>query len=178
MVYHGSQNPNIEILEPKVSSHGKAYVYGSVNKAVALLFLARWNDYIFRVGYDEDQLYLVENFQGAFQEIFKDVKGYLYEVEPSTFCQKKELWRGEVVSDKPVKIISKEVIEDISSVLESLDELKIYYYPERPSFYPMDDQDLIDRAVMNIRKFGEVQKERFLSYHHHLKERLEKDLLS
>lgn len=175
-VYHGSQNPNIEILEPKVSSHGKAYVYGSVNEAVALLFLARWNDYIFRMGYDEEQLYLVENFHGAFQEVFKDVKGYLYEVEGENFSQRKELWRGEVVSEKPVKVLSRRAIQDISSVLKELKELKIYYYPDRPSFYPEDDQDLIDRAVMNIKKFGAIQKERFLSYHHHLKERLEKAL--
>jgi len=174
-VYHGSNKKGLSILEPKVSSHEKPYVYGSVNPSVALLFLARWNDYIFRVGYDKEQLYIVENFEGALKLIFHKVSGYLYELEPDTFSQKKELWHGEVVSSVVVNVLKEKYISNIYDEIVQLDRfgnLKVYNYPLRPDFYPKDDQDLIDRLLHNIKQIGMNEVSEFLKHHEHLSDRV------
>ncbi|KYH34756.1 hypothetical protein CLTEP_12210 [Clostridium tepidiprofundi DSM 19306] len=69
IVYHGSNINGLQIIEPKVSSHGKSYVYATTNKVIATLFLARWNDYIFRVGHFNGRLHIVENYPEALKEI-------------------------------------------------------------------------------------------------------------
>lgn len=178
-VYHGSNQANLKILEPKVSSHAKEYVYGSENPSVALLFLTRWNDYIFRVGYEENQLYIVENYEGALKEVFFKTSGYLYDLEPNTFTYKKELWRAEVVSEVPVKVLNEKRIGNIYDEIVNLGkagDIKVYQYPQRPGFYPNDDQDLIDRVLLNISRFGITHRDDFYKYHFHLKGRVEQAL--
>lgn len=174
-IYHGSCKRGLSILEPKVSSHEKPYVYGTVNPSVALLFLARWNDYVFRVGYDKKQLYIVENFEGALKLMFHRVSGYLYELEPDTFVKKKELWHGEVVSSVAVNVLKDKYISNIFDEIVHLDRLgniKVYNYPLRPDFYPKDDQDLIDRLLLNIKRFGKNEVSEFLKYHERLRDRV------
>ena len=174
-IYHGSNKGGLKKLSPKVSSHDKAFVYGSINPSVALLFLARWNDYIFRVGYDGDQLYIVENYEGALKSIFYNVSGYLYELEPQTFIHKKELWRGEVVSSFSVDVLKETKISNIYKEIVNLDkfgDIKVYNYPLRPKMYPDNDQDLIDRLLLNVKRIDESEIEKFLTYHPHLEERV------
>ena len=38
MLYHVSSTQNIKVLEPRVSTHGKAYVYAIENLVTGLLF--------------------------------------------------------------------------------------------------------------------------------------------
>jgi len=174
-IYHGSNTGGLKKLSPKVSSHDKPYVYGSINPSVALLFLARWNDYIFRVGYDEDQLFIVENYEGALKSVFHNVSGYLYELEPQTFIQKKELWRGEVVSSFSVDVLKETKIQNIYKEivnLDKFDDIKVYNYPLRPKMYPANDQDLINRLLLNIKRNDSCEVDKFLSYHPKLEDRV------
>lgn len=159
-----------------MSHHGKCYVYGARNPVVSTLFIVPWNDYIFRVGYDMDQLYIVENYEGAFQQIFANQKGCLYGLDSRTFQKNNKLWHGELVSEYQARVLDVVEYDNILNVL--LDyvqkgQLCMYDYPNRPSFYPNDDDDLLIKAVKNIERFGECEKEKFLSAHPHLFRRLD-----
>lgn len=47
MLYHVSHTPGIAILEPRVSSHGKPYVYAIENLVTGLLFGVKKDDFDF-----------------------------------------------------------------------------------------------------------------------------------
>jgi len=53
-VYHGSPVCGMEKVMPKISSHGKPYVYAAKKRIIATLFLERWNDFIFNLGTTND----------------------------------------------------------------------------------------------------------------------------
>ena len=174
-VYHGSNVPNIKRLEPKLSTHGEKYVYASPDIVIATIFLARWNDYIFRLNHIDDNLILVENYEGALQEVFNGKKGYVYKLKSTSFYFPENHWQGEVVSKEAVEV---EEVIDITNIYETLcqyekeGKVKLYRYPDRPSIYPADDSDLIELVKLNIKNFGEDQLQKFLEYHPHLENKV------
>lgn len=52
MLYRVFQTPGLTVLHPKVSSHGKAYVYAVDNLVTGLPFGARRDDFDFRIDSD------------------------------------------------------------------------------------------------------------------------------
>jgi len=171
IVYHGSNINGLQIIEPKVSSHGKSYVYATTNKIIATLFLARWNDYIFRLGHFNGRLHIVENYPKALKEIYKDKFGYIYELSGKNFIKEKNMWGGEVVSTHPVKVLRCDIIENILDKLyeyKNNNSLDIYEYPMRPSCYPHNDSDLLEKFKLNVSTFGKSQLQEFIKYHPNL----------
>lgn len=87
-VYHGSPNGGLKVITPHASTHGAAYVYAAKDKALALLFLQRWNDFIFNVAYGDDKvLEITERYKGALGEIFANKEGYIYTLDGSGFLK-------------------------------------------------------------------------------------------
>lgn len=176
-VYHGSNIGGLKIIEPRVSSHDKSFVYASTDIATATLFLARWNDYIFRVGYIDGKLHIVENYANALKDIYENKKGYIYVLNGEEFRKDDSLWCGEVICEKACVV---EECKAIKNILEELytysqhDFLEIYEYPNRPDFYPMDDSDLIEKLERDIKNWGNRDKrvEEFLKIHPNLANRV------
>ena len=128
MYYHASQTPDISILEPRVSDHGKALVYFSDRRENVLVYLcnaiekyckennfeyngtwSKWGPY----GFDEDGiLRLEEYYPNAIEETYKGATGYIY---TSSFILDKN-YKFDIphvfVSSVPVKPFSCEYVYD------------------------------------------------------------------
>lgn len=66
-------------------------------------------------------------------------------------------------------------VYDLYDYLMSINQagkLTIYYYPQRPDTIPQDDQDLIDRAIIQFRLYGSTILNDLLQFHPHLFERV------
>ena len=84
MFYHGSVIGELTELKPFISEHKKPYIYFTTNPVVALLYCVRplekpfsWYTY----GFDGDTVVYSEYYHGAFEDVYKGKKGYLYECE-------------------------------------------------------------------------------------------------
>lgn len=52
IVFHGSPIKGLFEIIPRISTHGKKYVYATEDKLFAALFTQKWNDFLLNVGYD------------------------------------------------------------------------------------------------------------------------------
>ncbi|WP_102401788.1 hypothetical protein [Haloimpatiens massiliensis] len=151
LVYHGSPSGGLRVIRPHVSTHGEAYVYATKNKALALLFLQRWNDFIFNVAYGYDSiLEITERYEGALEEILDNKKGYIYTLDGSVFLEEQTRFEGEVVSKGEAQVINGEKIQNILEKLMAMEKqvnIRIYRYPRRHPDIPSDDSDLVEEAV-------------------------------
>lgn len=158
-VYHGTSIGGIKVLKPNVSTHLKPYVYATTNKVIALLFMSHSNGDLDTVisgcGTVNNPCVLVERWNGAFNKRYNK-PGYLYELNSNNFKKEDGLWEPEVVSEVEEKVI-KEVY--ISCIFDELikhskkGEIKLFMYPDRPSYIPVDNSDLIERYA-NFEKSG------------------------
>jgi len=151
IVYHGSATGGLQIIMPHVSSHGKTYVYATKDKALSLLFMARWNDFIFNVAYGDDGvLEVTERYPNAFDQVYRGKSGYLYELAGEHFQEGLTGFEGEVVSARPEKVLREMYVSDLYSALTQLIEggtIRLRIYPDRHPDIPEDDSDLVEEAL-------------------------------
>lgn len=163
VLYHGSTIGNLRTITPHISTHNQAYVYATPYIGIAVAYLARFDDFDISTGTYNGKPYIVERYKNALKTIYKK-PGYIYTVEGTNFVSnigynkansKIDLRGFEVVSDKPVKVISMEKITNPYEYIRSLNksELDLYMYPNRPSFIPKDDNDLIAKAKLLYSQF-------------------------
>ena len=175
-VYHGSPKANLKIIKRNKSTHGHNWVYATLSKAIATIFLSpNGNDLYYYLAGDgiNYPIVLVERKEGMFKEIF-NCSGYIYKLNASNFKSGKTGWSAEVVSVKDETVISSEYIENVYEELKELarkKQLKLYLYPNRPDNIPLDNNDLIKKVIkwskngFDINKFYELYpelKEEFL----------------
>lgn len=134
MYYHASQTPNISILQPHLSEHGKPLVYFSDRRENVLVYLCnavekyckennfhfegtfrKWGPY----GFDEDGiLRLEEYYPNAIEETYKNCDGYIY---TSSFILDKN-YKLDIphsfVSSVPVRVFSNEYVKDAYSEIK------------------------------------------------------------
>lgn len=169
-VYHGSHTPNLKIIKPHKSTHQQDFIYASYSKAVATIFLSpKHSDlYYFLKGNGKDsKIILVERKKGMFKDIF-NVSGSIYTLNNTDFLENMTGWSAEVVSRKEEEVIKEEKITNVYEELLELNrlgELELYLYPNRPSYVPLDNSDLIPKVInwskkgFNIEKFFELYPE-------------------
>lgn len=169
-VYHGSSTPNLKTIKRNTSTHMKSWVYATPSKAIATIFLSsKGSDLYYRLsgnGIDK-QIELVERKEGMFKEIF-NCDGYIYKLNPQNFKSGLTGWSGEVVSERDEEVISCEYIENVYEELIKLNKeglLKLYLYPNRPVYMPLNNSDLIPKVIkwqnsgFDISKFYELYPE-------------------
>ena len=169
-VYHGSNIKDLKAIKPRKSTHGKEYVYASISKTIATIFLSsKGNDLYYYLGnpsIDEPTI-LVERKEGMFKDIF-NVSGSIYYLNPDDFIDNQTGWSMEVVSDKEVNNIKEEHIDNVYDEIIKLSnegKIKLYLYPERPDRIPLDNSDLIPRVKRweqngyNVQKFFDLYPE-------------------
>lgn len=151
LVYHGSPKGGLKVITQNISTHDESYVYATKDKVLALLFLQRWNDFIFNVAYGDDGiLEVTERYEGALEEIFHNKDGYIYTLDGSDFLEHQTGFEGEVVSKSQAKVLNEEKIENILEKLLAManeGSLRIYKYPMRHPDIPIDDSDLVEEAL-------------------------------
>ena len=169
-VYHGSSVPNLKVIKPRKSTHMKEWVYASSSIAVATIFLSPMHsDYYYHLEGDgvDFELILVERKEEMFKEIF-NYGGYIYKLDGTNFKSGLTGWTAEVVSEHEEKVIDIIYVKNIYKELIKLSregKLKLYLYPDRPSYIPLDNSDLIPKVIrwqekgINIDKFYEIYPE-------------------
>ena len=148
-LYHVSKVPNIEVLQPKKSTHGVPYVYATSNLELALLFgsLKSYGDFDGSYGTIKGKPYFYEAYPNALKRRFENEECYIYEVDSKTFKRGKTSFKSEVVSEDPVRVLSCKRVDDLYSLLLSLiDEGKIEY-----KAYRKDDLEYVEMINKHIK---------------------------
>jgi hypothetical protein len=165
-VYHGSPVKDLGFIEPKMSTHGKSWVYATKRKDISLVFLQKWNDFLLNQSINDNGTQeLTERLPNILEDIYKGKGGYLYYLDPTNFLEGQTNFSPEVVSDKREKVIYCEGICDCYEKLLDIErngKIILFRYPERSNHIPTDDSDLIKRA----KSFNgnSKDKERFINY--------------
>ena len=151
IVYHGSENGNLEIIRANISAHQKKCIYASENKVVAMLFMGKGMGDLDTVKlYDNGIPILVERRDGLLEKIYNK-PGYIYVLDATTVNYYEYLWEPEVISFveelKPIKKVYYNNILDNLIKEERNGNIRIYKYPNRPNCIPLDNSDLIDRYI-------------------------------
>ena len=148
-LYHVSKVPNIQVLQPKKSTHGIPYVYATSNLEFALLFGSSksYGDFDGVYGTKNGKPFFYEAYPNALNRRFENEVCYIYEVDSSTFEKGQTSFGAEVVSEKPVKVLSCSIVDDLYSNLLSLIEGgKIDY-----KSYRKDDLEYVEMINAHIK---------------------------
>lgn len=151
-LYHVSKIPNLKVLEPKVSTHGKSYVYATANLEFALFFggVESAGDFDGIYGIKDGVPFFYEAYQGALKRRFDGAKCYIYEVETSTFEKGKTSFQGEVVSEKPVEILNCKEVDNLYQHLLKLNEngkIQLRFFEKTKEYTEMIHDHISDRLV-------------------------------
>ncbi len=128
-IYHGSPfNITSFILYPDARTKNIPVLFASPNKTFALCFLAKWKDNdFFQCVYDKDsRIHLEEKYLGAFDKVYKNKKGYLYELDMEDFYQKENLMRLEYITDKIPKILKIEEYDAYKKLKEEEEQGRLF----------------------------------------------------
>lgn len=104
MLYHVSSTSGIKILEPRVSSHGKAYVYAIDNLVMALLFGAKHDDFDFLLTEEEGKPTVYECYPNAFEKVYVGKSCAVYELKEDGFLSGMTSWEPELVCENKVEV--------------------------------------------------------------------------
>ena len=136
-VYHGSSIPNLEVIKKHKSTHMKEWVYACHSKGIATIFLSKQGSDLFYSLSGDGKNHPVE----------------LVERKPGMF---KKIFN------------CSGYIENIYDELIKLDKeglIKLYLYPNRPDYVPIDNSDLIPKVLrwykngFNINNFYNIYPE-------------------
>ncbi len=128
MYYHASQTPNIKILTPHISNHGKPLIYFSTKRENTLVYLSnavekhckqiklehngsykKWASY----GFTKDGiLRLEEYYPNATLETYHGISGYIYATESLTSYEIQKDIPHAIITECPVPVTSCEYIPD------------------------------------------------------------------
>ena len=175
-VYHGSIKQGLKKIRKHKGTHGKAWVYGTLSKAIPIIFISdKGSDLYYFLsgnGSKDNPVIIVERKEGMFKEIF-NVSGSLYNLSGKNFMAEKTGWSAEVVSEFDEEVIYEEHINNVFEKLKELNdegELKLYLYPNRPDFLSKDNSDLIPKVIkwqergINIESFFKLYPELKVKY--------------
>jgi hypothetical protein len=179
VVYHSSKIQGLKKIIPHKSTHGESWIYATWDIVMSAAFLGGLGgDFTCAVGRDPEtgKPFICERFKGAFELRYGNVKGSIYLLPGEKFIAGKTQWEEEVVCDEPVTPLSEIKIANAKEYLLQLareNKLIIKYYPEKIAGIPEDDEDLVYRAVIWIREFGEKRVlEQVRRYHPNLIDRV------
>ena len=181
-VYHGSSQQGLKIIKKNKSTHDKPWVYATLSKAISTIFISNKGSdlyyYLNGDGAENNPVILVERKENMFKDIF-NISGSIYTLSGKNFISGKTGWSAEVVSESDEDVIHEEHIDNVFGKLKELNdkgELQLYIYPNRPSFIPKDNSDLIHKVIswgkrgINIELFFKLYPELEEKYLKQLKE--------
>ena len=119
---------------------------------------------------------LTERYENALYEVYENKSGYIYTLDGTTFVEGKTGYSEEIVSEKEVPVIRCEKVVDILLHIlnyEKEDKIKIFRFPDRPSYIPADNSDLIEKAISIFKNTGNSKVIDYcISKHPNLKDEL------
>ncbi len=143
LAYHCSPVGNIDKFEPKVSSHGKEFVYATPYKTIAYVFgIEGHNDFIVHPVIDKNEsMAIIEMCPDALDRYYKNKEAYLYTMNADDFKVRTQ-WQGEVCSDEPVHPLNVVHIPDLKQAIMQEQEngnLKVISFENRNKIENMDE---------------------------------------
>ena len=135
MLYHASQTPGIETLEPRTSNEGVPRIYFSDKRENVLVYLSnavekacredgfvhagkwqKWASYGFTA---DGLLHFSEYYENALEDTYAGVSAYIYTVEPSDAVVRFEKIRNCFYAETPQKVVGCEFVPDALKALLS-----------------------------------------------------------
>lgn len=151
MLYHVSSTPGIKVLEPRVSTHGKAYVYAIDNLVTGLLFGVRHDDFDFNISTDENDFPTCsECYPGALEAVYAGKSCSIYELEDVGFLRGMTSWSPEVVSETAVPVQKETCVSDLYERLleeEQKGNLCIRRFENSVEYKQMISSHIVDRLI-------------------------------
>lgn len=151
MLYHVSPVAGLTLLEPRVSTHGRAYVYALANPVTALLFGARQDDFDFIISTDAGgRPTICECYPGALAQKYGGVSCALYTVDEAGFRRGMTSWDAELVSESAVPVRSETPVPDLLRRLEAEEAagtLEIVRYRDEPAYRRQVARHVTDRLI-------------------------------
>lgn len=138
MLYHVSPTGGLKTLQPRVSTHGKAYVYATENMITSLLFGTKKDDFDFIICTDEKGVPVVyECYPGALEKVYRGKSCFIYRVDETDFQRGKTSWDAEQVSEKEVAVLEEIPVADMYQRLleeEKNKMVKMHRYEHSPEY--------------------------------------------
>ncbi len=150
MLYHVSRTGNLKVIEPKISTHNKAYVYALRNLHTALLFGAEKDDFDFILDEINGKPRIYECYPNAFKEIYSEKSCSIYELEETGFRQNMTDWKPELVSEQAVEVIKEIKVTNLYDILmEEVEKGNIILnlYEHSKEYKSMISNHILDRIV-------------------------------
>ncbi len=151
MLYHVSPTPGLTVLEPRVSTHGKAWVYATPSLLTGLLFGARHDDFDLRIStLDDGRTEVCECYPGAFQRVYQGKGCTVYQVAEDGFLQGQTSWTAEWVCPNPVRVEDSETVEDIHQRLMQEAEqgrMVLHLWADDEEYKAMIARHVVDRLI-------------------------------
>ena len=151
MLYHVSPVAGLKNLVPKVSTHGKAYVYAVENLVTGLLFGAKWDDFDFELSTNEQgRPVLCECYPDAFRAIYQGRGCSVYTVDDEGFERGRTSWEPELVCEREVPILEEQAIPDLYERLlreEAQGRLTIRRYERTDAYRRFIAAHIVDRII-------------------------------
>lgn len=145
MLYHGSKEQGLRYLKPRVSTHGKPYVYAINNKITAACFGAPHDDFDFLMDEIDAVPHLYECYPDSIEKVYEGKSCYIYEVSEEGFAAGKTGWSAELVCEHEVPVVNEEYVEDLYLRLKQAEqqgECIIHYYSEEAGYQNMLKEQL------------------------------------
>lgn len=179
ILFHGSHEPNLKELEPRVSTHGIKCVYATNMHIMAVILSADRNkshDGHIASGTINGLPYISEVHKGALNDAYKGVKSSIYTVSSKGFHHNTKMTNFEFINPNPVSVLKEEVILDLLSELEraekegrlfikrfksdkeisptsdEIDKFTSKYVNESGKYDKNDDVDKIIRSLSKLEK--------------------------
>lgn len=167
MLYHVSPTAGLKLLEPRPSTHGKAYVYALPDRTAALLFGARHDDFDFLIDEEAGVPAVWECWPGAFETVFRGKRCSVYAVQEEGFVQGATGWDPERVCPRPVAVQSEEPVADLAAALEAgiaAGQLVLHRFSGEPAYKKLIAGHITDRLIRFDRVDAAGQDPRFQTH--------------
>lgn len=151
MLYHVSSTRGIRVLEPRESTHKKAYVYAIENLVTGLLFGVKHDDFDFCISTDEGgKPHLYECYPQALEIIYSGKSCSVYEVAEEGFLRGMTGWNPELVNENPVPVQRETFVEDLYCRLmeeQTAGNLVIHRFSEDSEYKKFISGHIVDRLI-------------------------------
>lgn len=165
-IYYCCSISGLKTITPQVDGFEKRKIVGNKVKMPSLLnYIAHNNDFKFSVGKDlkSGQYFICERVQESLYTALKGKGASIYELKGSF-----SLWMDNLAVDLPCEVAGEEIIDDLFDYLFELmgrGLLRVCLYPNKINGIPEDDQDLVNRAILQYRMYGERVLKEIEIYH-------------
>lgn len=98
-VCHASKTQNLKIIETRISTHGKPWVYAMSKPEHALIFIGTEGDLVNQVGFINSQPCIIERFQNSLEYSAENKSGSVYTLDGSDFKSGVTSFKEELVCE-------------------------------------------------------------------------------